>query len=1167
MTGALAHHVAIEDRLSLQTIPPVDDAFALPTEGVPLVLLRKSVSTSALSTEETAQLETVLLSWVHDVIVHGLSNASRKVRQRMKETLPVFGLPPRLRLRDLSDGSILLVLIQALDVRLCKKGSAAAIGRIAQFQKACRRLGVPQSELLLTGDLFPAPPRNPRRVLYSLKQLHDALPPNYQGPRIVRGWSSCTTTETPWCDERQDRGEIEYTQPIDMRKDRNNLRTREPLGLQSRRRKVRIPRAAQRAVTSVHPGATSPMFPAATSRSPDEVEEMKSSATEEQEPGDDDEDSFYYYISDHEQGPCTPRLLDEQERVEQRVSAEAAGDEQPRVDADDHNKFASRGTKKQKVSVNLPATEKAYREYIQRNWQSRRCATSSSPTTSRRERLLQSLRNKNRDPLNAFRSFFVLGEPRETFQRKNDTSTCPSTGVSSSFSSRRPIVVANQRKTWVRKNEASPTKKEASPTKNDEASPAKNEACPRKTVGTNSEVPLGMVHKDKDFSCSMHSKDKDFSCNTAEAPPAEQPGSSCSTAPSDAAAEAAVATAKLDDAISGFEPQPYLTMKERKSHEEFHNLHEKGHTEKSLMSLDDFLRGVEFRRQTHASNTTDTSTRASATKSRNERLELLSMEEESNIVTAPGVNILPLKKTFRRPSPECSGQVMRSPPQQAAPEVSLALSPIAVKASAATTLVTTQGVETSRIACSTEEVQPLDLDGGFSVIREAKQTFISSGAETQTLTSAKKLPDELLPELMSKKQADVALEDLPVEELEHPVTGVDQQPARAGGGDQPARDKAHILGELHVLGAQQRPARLLSLSEPEAASILGQHNAIRRRLPHNLVLGSSTDASSAWSTDSRTQNLDALAWVRSLPTVRGWLTRKTLTSGGTYQYQWKWAAVESLRFSFWDTEEDYCVGKACVDQLNLLAIPQPENGGKKSVRVRLRGMPFGTEVENGHSKTEDDPDPNVQDAPQTAWGKATGKHKDSGKWSVSALGRSGRIELCCADDDSSSREDWAAALALQAECASALRNQILETLEQVTKENQEELFTRVVTTNSLVYHAAAASDAASTEVEDNAASASMPDDENIDGVTQMLSDVWITPQTQQDCRENASYEIEESRPPGQKKKKSNRRRKVPENVGSAHDMPETKDKKYLKTPEVGSGTSSRSSPVDATAED
>eukprot|EP00392_Amoebophrya_sp_AT5.2_P014523 g14682.t1 len=106
----------------------------------------------------------------------------------MKDTLPDFGLPPkhRLRLRHLSDGRLLLVLLQSIDIRLCKSASAIAVGRLGQFQHGCRRLSIPGTEILQTADIYPAPAKNPRRVLYSVCHVHDALPASWQGPRMLR---------------------------------------------------------------------------------------------------------------------------------------------------------------------------------------------------------------------------------------------------------------------------------------------------------------------------------------------------------------------------------------------------------------------------------------------------------------------------------------------------------------------------------------------------------------------------------------------------------------------------------------------------------------------------------------------------------------------------------------------------------------------------------------------------------------------------------------------------------------------------------------------------------------------------------------------------------------------------------------------------------------------
>ncbi|CAD7949939.1 unnamed protein product [Amoebophrya sp. A120] len=189
---------------------PPDEEFSLPS--VVPVLARRSTQLSSGTSKGQEQLqrrtsaitlEELVLAWLHDTIVHGLQTASRKVRQRMKETLPDFGLPPKgkLGLRHLSDGRLLLVFMQALDIRLCKRASPVPVGRLAQFQVACRCLGVPRREILQTSDVFPAPPRNPRRVLYCMCHVNDALPESYAGPKLPKSDARSVVPSIPWQDE------------------------------------------------------------------------------------------------------------------------------------------------------------------------------------------------------------------------------------------------------------------------------------------------------------------------------------------------------------------------------------------------------------------------------------------------------------------------------------------------------------------------------------------------------------------------------------------------------------------------------------------------------------------------------------------------------------------------------------------------------------------------------------------------------------------------------------------------------------------------------------------------------------------------------------------------------------------------------------------------------
>eukprot|EP00392_Amoebophrya_sp_AT5.2_P014524 g14683.t1 len=70
-----------------------------------------------------------------------------------------------------------------------------------------------------------------------------------------------------------------------------------------------------------------------------------------------------------------------------------------------------------------------------------------------------------------------------------------------------------------------------------------------------------------------------------------------------------------------------------------------------------------------------------------------------------------------------------------------------------------------------------------------------------------------------------------------------------------------------------------------------------------------------------------------LPSCKGWLTKKAVTSGGTYQYQWRWTVLDRCVLSFWDTEEDWENGRPCEDQLNFFAVVKGSDRGYKMMNI------------------------------------------------------------------------------------------------------------------------------------------------------------------------------------------------------------------------------------------
>eukprot|EP00392_Amoebophrya_sp_AT5.2_P016758 g17054.t1 len=126
--------------------------------------------------------ERVVLSWVRDALEYGIEHSSAKVQDRISENLP--DIPSEIHLTDLCDGRILVALIQCIDIRLIRRGNAMALGRIAQFQGACRELGLTQQQMFSATDIVPEV-KNGKQLLRCLQSLSECLDEElWKGPRI-----------------------------------------------------------------------------------------------------------------------------------------------------------------------------------------------------------------------------------------------------------------------------------------------------------------------------------------------------------------------------------------------------------------------------------------------------------------------------------------------------------------------------------------------------------------------------------------------------------------------------------------------------------------------------------------------------------------------------------------------------------------------------------------------------------------------------------------------------------------------------------------------------------------------------------------------------------------------------------------------------------------------
>ncbi|CAE7258411.1 unnamed protein product [Symbiodinium microadriaticum] len=106
--------------------------------------------------------------------------------RQVRGLLPLGGLDAeKLSVQDLSDGRLLCALVISVRPDVLPKANAVALGRLAQFLKACAALGVNQVSLFTPPDLLPEP-SNPPAVLRCLQALAAALEASqsWTGPKL-----------------------------------------------------------------------------------------------------------------------------------------------------------------------------------------------------------------------------------------------------------------------------------------------------------------------------------------------------------------------------------------------------------------------------------------------------------------------------------------------------------------------------------------------------------------------------------------------------------------------------------------------------------------------------------------------------------------------------------------------------------------------------------------------------------------------------------------------------------------------------------------------------------------------------------------------------------------------------------------------------------------------
>ncbi|CAJ1369338.1 unnamed protein product [Effrenium voratum] len=106
--------------------------------------------------------------------------------RQIRGLLPVGALDAeKLSIRDLCDGQLLCALVISVRPDVLPKANPVALGRIAQFLKACTALGVNKVSLFSPPDLTPEP-SNPNAVLRCLQALAATLQASqsWTGPRL-----------------------------------------------------------------------------------------------------------------------------------------------------------------------------------------------------------------------------------------------------------------------------------------------------------------------------------------------------------------------------------------------------------------------------------------------------------------------------------------------------------------------------------------------------------------------------------------------------------------------------------------------------------------------------------------------------------------------------------------------------------------------------------------------------------------------------------------------------------------------------------------------------------------------------------------------------------------------------------------------------------------------
>lgn len=119
--------------------------------------------------------QTDILVWVHRVVQFGMGqpDTAKQVAGLVPETFEATGVR---KLDQLCNGQILCAFAVSMEPKLAQgRMGLAVFARLAYFQRFCRRLGVPDTDLFSAPDIWPLPSKRPQKLVNCLLATAGAL--------------------------------------------------------------------------------------------------------------------------------------------------------------------------------------------------------------------------------------------------------------------------------------------------------------------------------------------------------------------------------------------------------------------------------------------------------------------------------------------------------------------------------------------------------------------------------------------------------------------------------------------------------------------------------------------------------------------------------------------------------------------------------------------------------------------------------------------------------------------------------------------------------------------------------------------------------------------------------------------------------------------------------